>query len=55
MEKVKSDYIKNVIVILDYNGVLVGFFVLEMGDRVKEFIDNEDVLFLMLFFINYNR
>jgi RimJ/RimL family protein N-acetyltransferase len=44
-----------VIVILDYNGVPVGLFALETGDRVKEFTDNEDALLLTSFSINHNR
>ncbi|WP_141521784.1 GNAT family N-acetyltransferase [Bacillus cereus] len=55
LEKAKSDRTKNVIVILDYNGVPVGLFALETGDRVKEFTDNEDALLLTSFSINHNR
>lgn len=43
------------IVILDRNGVPVGLFALETGDRVKEFTDNEDALLLTSFSINHNR
>ena len=39
------------IVILDHNGVPVGLFALETGDRVKEFTDNEDALLLTSFLL----
>ena len=43
------------IVILDHNGVPVGLFALETGDRVKEFTDNEDALLFNVISINHNR
>lgn len=46
---------KNVIVILDYNGVPVGLFALQTGDRVQEFTENESALLLTSFSINHNR
>lgn len=46
---------KNVIVILDYNGVPVGLFALQTGDRVQEFTENENALLLTSFSINHNR
>ncbi|MGN5652042.1 GNAT family N-acetyltransferase [Bacillus sp. Brlt_9] len=55
LEKAKSDRTKNVIVILDYNGVPVGLFALQTGDRVQEFTDNQDALLLTSFSINHNR
>ncbi|HHK5550947.1 GNAT family N-acetyltransferase [Bacillus anthracis] len=55
LEKAKSDRTKNVIVILDYNGIPVGLFALQMGDRVQEFTDNPDALLLTSFSINYDR
>lgn len=55
LEKAKSDRTKNVIVILDYNGVPVGLFSLQTGDRVQEFIDNKNALLLTSFSINHNR
>ncbi|PFC14010.1 GNAT family N-acetyltransferase [Bacillus cereus] len=55
LEKAKSDRTKNVIVILDYNGVPVGLFALQTGDRVQAFTDNQDALLLTSFSINHNR
>ncbi|HHK5533692.1 TPA: GNAT family N-acetyltransferase [Bacillus mobilis] len=55
LEKAKSDRTKNVIVILDYNGLPVGLFALQTGDRVQEFTDNQDALLLTSFSINHNR
>ncbi|EEK78716.1 N-acetyltransferase [Bacillus cereus] len=55
LEKAKSDRSKNVIVILDYNGVPVGVFALQTGDRVQEFTNNENALLLTSFSINHNR
>ncbi len=43
------------IVILDYNGVPVGLFALQTGDRVQEFTKNENALLLTSFSINHNR
>ncbi len=55
LEKAKSDRTKNVIVILDYNGVPVGLFALQTGDRVQEFTNNENALLLTSFSINQDR
>ncbi|KAB2459847.1 GNAT family N-acetyltransferase [Bacillus sp. CH126_4D] len=55
LEKAKSDRTKNVIVILDYNGVPVGLFALQTGDRVQEFTNNQDALLLTSFSVNHNR
>ncbi|WP_341519670.1 GNAT family N-acetyltransferase [Bacillus paramobilis] len=55
LEKVKSDRTKNVIVILDYNGVPVGLFALQTGDRVQEFTDNQEAILLTSFSVNHNR
>lgn len=55
MKKAKNDRTKNVIVILDYNGVPVGLFALQTGDRVQEFTENENALLLTSFSINHNR
>ncbi|MGE7881627.1 GNAT family N-acetyltransferase [Bacillus sp. NPDC094077] len=55
LEKAKSDRTKNVIVILDYNGVPVGLFTLQTGDRVQEFTENEDALLLTSFSINHDK
>ncbi|PGE43793.1 GNAT family N-acetyltransferase [Bacillus toyonensis] len=55
LKKAKSDRTKNVIVILDYNGVPVGLFALQTGERVQEFTENEDALLLTSFSINYNK
>ncbi|KAB2441246.1 GNAT family N-acetyltransferase [Bacillus luti] len=55
LEKAKSDCTKNVIVILDYNGVPVGVFALQTGDRVQEFTNNANALLLTSFSINHNR
>ncbi|PEO78865.1 GNAT family N-acetyltransferase [Bacillus toyonensis] len=55
LKKAKSDRTKNVIVILDYNGVPVGLFALQTGQRVQEFTENEDALLLISFSINYNK
>ncbi|PFM63346.1 GNAT family N-acetyltransferase [Bacillus cereus] len=55
LEKVKNDYTKNVVVILDYNGVPVGVFALQTGDRVQEFTDNNDAILLTSFSIDHNK
>ena len=55
LEKAKSDRTKNVIVILDYNGVPVGLFALQTGDRVQQFTENEDALLLTSFSVNYDK
>lgn len=55
LKKAKNDRTKNVIVILDYNGVPVGLFALQTGDRVQEFTENENALLLTSFSINHNR
>ncbi|PHA77089.1 GNAT family N-acetyltransferase [Bacillus toyonensis] len=55
LKKAKSDRTKNVIVILDYNGVPVGLFALQTGERVQEFTEKEDALLLTSFSINYNK
>ncbi|PGV55368.1 GNAT family N-acetyltransferase [Bacillus cereus] len=55
LEKAKNDRTKNVVVILDYNGVPVGLFALQTGERVQEFTENEDALLLTSFSINYNK
>lgn len=54
LEKAKSDRTKNVIVILDYNGIPVGLFALQTGDRVQEFTDNQNALLLTSFSINHD-
>lgn len=46
---------KNVVVILDYNGVPVGVFILQTGDRVQEFTENKDAILLTSFSINHNK
>lgn len=48
--KQKNDRTKNVVVILDYNGVPVGVFVLQTGGIVQEFTDNNDAILLTSFF-----
>ncbi|AIE79703.1 acetyltransferase, GNAT family [Bacillus cereus] len=55
LKKAKNDCTKNVIVILDYNGVPVGLFTLQTGDSVQEFTENESALLLTSFSINYDR
>ncbi|MED1411039.1 MULTISPECIES: GNAT family N-acetyltransferase [Bacillus] len=55
LEKVKNDRTKNVVVILDYNGVPVGVFALQTGDRVQEFTDNNDAILLTSFSIDHNK
>lgn len=55
LEKAKNDRTKNVIVILDYNGVPVGLFALQTGDRVLEFTKNKDAILLTSFSINYDK
>ncbi|WP_342719654.1 GNAT family N-acetyltransferase [Bacillus paramycoides] len=54
LEKAKSDRTKNVIVILDYNGIPVGLFALQTGDRVQEFTDNQNALLLTSFSVNHD-
>lgn len=53
--KQKNDRTKNVVVILDYNGVPVGVFVLQTGGIVQEFTDNNDAILLTSFSINHNK
>ncbi|WP_002147457.1 GNAT family N-acetyltransferase [Bacillus cereus] len=55
LEKAKNDRTKNVVVILDYNGVPVGVFILQTGDRVQEFTENKDAILLTSFSVNYNK
>ncbi|MFF1991786.1 GNAT family N-acetyltransferase [Bacillus mycoides] len=55
LEKAKNDRTKNVVVILDYNGVPVGVFILQTGDRVQEFTENKDAILLTSFSINHNK
>ncbi|HDR7794732.1 TPA: GNAT family N-acetyltransferase [Bacillus luti] len=55
LEKAKSDLTKNVVVILDDNGLPVGIFALQTGDRVQEFTENQNALLLTSFSINYNN
>lgn len=53
--KQKNDRTKNVVVILDYNGVPVGVFVLQTGGIVQEFTDNNDSILLTSFSVNHNK
>ncbi len=53
--KQKNDRTKNVVVILDYNGVPVGVFVLQTGGIVQEFTDNNDSILLTYFSVNHNK
>ena len=55
LEKAKNDRTKNVVVILDYNGVPVGVFILQTGDRVQEFTENKDAILLTSFSVNHNK
>ncbi|WP_242235182.1 GNAT family N-acetyltransferase [Bacillus cereus group sp. BfR-BA-01316] len=55
LEKAKNDRTKNVVIILDYNGVPVGVFALQTGDRVQEFTENKDAILLTSFSVNHNK